>query len=167
MNRIKTPTRSELTSAIFASIVSGAVVGITLRAGGNPGQQEIISSLTTAFRNGWKLYLIGSVIFGAGFAVVATYLTDRYVAFVLSLTSQHEMIRKAVMPLTNWFGMQIVVTATMGLLYGAISGGLLSLTLVVFRINWSILNTPAHIFGLGFLLYGVSLGSLYSVFLSD
>lgn len=163
MTLIKIPTQDELISAVLGSIVSGAVIGIVLQASANAGQPGAIDSLIEVVKAGGGTYLVGSIILGVGFAVVATYLTDRYVAFVLSLTSQYETIRKAVMPLTEWLGMQMVVISTIGILYGLAVGVMLSLAPILLQIKSDVLHLQYYTLLPEFILYGLSLGVLHAI----
>lgn len=158
------PTRKEIETAALGGLVGGIVSGIVLQFGSVTLQRLAgVVGFDQTIGNGWGTFLIFAIILGIAFAGVVTQLVDRYVAFVVSLTSRSDLVRGAVMPLTNRFGMRVVVTAAMGLIYGLLLGVVLVGIVIPLRVAAVPLPNLAAVGMLGFVVYGLVLGITYGV----
>lgn len=149
---------------VGASLVGGALGGVVLVvvvAVAAPSTLRGMGAVVGApsLATGAGVVLGTSLVFGLAFVGVVTRYTDRYVSTVLGITTRSTTAKDLVMPLTRRFGMALVVTTAMGLLYGlvlgVVVGGIVGSTLAT---TVGVLN-PAVV--LGSVLYGVVLGGTY------
>lgn len=159
---VEYPTRKELETGLLGGIVGGLISSVVLLIGSDTieGVAGVFGFAATV-GNGWGTYVLLSIGLGFVYAVVVTQLIDRYVAFVVSLTSRSDLGRRLVMPLTNRFGMRVVVTTAMGLLYGLSVGVLFTVVLIPLRVASKGFLQIDGIGLLGFVIYGVLLGITY------
>lgn len=162
MANFEAPTRKEIETGAIAGVLGGLVSSLVLVIGSNTVERiASVFGFAETIGNGWGTYMILSIVLGLGFALVVTQLVDRYVAFVVSLTSRSDLARQMVMPLTNRFGMRVVVTTAMGLLYGLIVGILFQAVLIPLRVGSVAFLQVEPVGLLGFVIYGILLGITY------
>lgn len=159
---VEYPTRKELETGLLGGIVGGLISSVVLLAGSDTVEGVAgVFGFAPTLGNGWGTYLLLSIGLGVAYAVVVTQLVDRYVAFVVSLTSRSDLARRTVMPLTNRFGMRVVVTTAMGLLYGLSLGVLFTAILIPLRVDSVAFSQVDGVGVLGFVVYGILLGVTY------
>jgi hypothetical protein len=162
IENLEPPTRKEIETGAVAGLLGGLVSSVLLVVGsGTVERLAGVFGFVQTVGNGWGTYVLLSVVLGLAFALVVTQLVDRYVAFVVSLTSRSDLARRMVMPLTNRFGMRVVVTTAMGLLYGLIMGVVFLGVLIPLRVNSVALLQVDGVGLLGFVVYGILLGITY------
>lgn len=162
LGNVEYPTRKELETGLLGGLVGSIVSSVVLLMGAETVEQVAgVFGFAPTVGNGWGTYVLLTVGLGVVFAVVVTQLIDRYVAFVVSLTSRSDLVRRAVMPLTNRFGMRVVVTTAMGLLYGLSIGVLFTSVLIPLRVSSVVFFQVEGVGLLGFVVYGVLLGITY------
>lgn len=162
LERVEMPTRNELETGALGGLIGGIAAGVVLQVSSITIQQIAgVVGFEQTLGNGWGTFLIFGVLCGVAYAGVVTQLVDRYVAFVVSLTSQSDLIRSAVMPLTNRFGMRVVVTSAMGLIYGMVLGILVVVFLIPLRLGYVSFPHLDVVSILGFMLFGLVLGITY------
>ena len=156
------PTRNELRTAVLGGLIGGIVSSILLLIASRTVEAiAVVFGFRGTVGNGWGTYMLLALVFGFAFALVVTQLVDQYVALVVSLTSRYESVRKAVMPLTNRFGMRVVVTTAMGLIYGLALGVVFVVILIPLQVMSISLFQADPVGIIGFVLYGVILGVTY------
>lgn len=162
------PTGKEIKSAVLASIIAGALLGVILQLGVSG---ELIKAEAALYITdpstiaGWVAHILHSAVFGVIYAGVVTGYVDQYMNMVLGITQRSEAAANAFVPLINWFGMATVVTAAMGLIFGVLVWIIFAVSLVPI-----IVGNPSYPFpyidGISFiayLFYGVGLGGVYGV----
>lgn len=153
--------RDDLSASFLSGLLGGIVLGLLLHftsdfilaLGNLLGQPSLIK--------GWAILLLTSVVFGAGYAILQNKLVDRFISIVLGLTSRSSAIKDLVMPLTDRFGLALVVTTAMGIVYGLAIGlgfGGIIVPALPSTFDLQYLN-PMVI--LGYLLFGAVLGIIY------
>lgn len=151
--------RAAVVGALFGGITLGVVIQFTTPMMSAMGRVYMVDQPSLV--GGWVALLFLSVILGVLFAAIVTRYIDDYIATVLSLTTRSDAAKNMVMPLTNRFGMALVVTTAMGLVYGLVVGfglgavvvPMLAPVVVVPYLDGSLLA--------GFVLFGLILGGTY------
>jgi large-conductance mechanosensitive channel len=157
------PDTEELRAAVVGALFGGITLGVVIQftTPMMPAMGRVYMVDQPSLVGGWVALLFLSVILGILFAAIVTRYIDDYIATVLSLTTRSEAAKNMVMPLTNRFGMALVVTTAMGLVYGLVVGfglgavivPMLAPVVVVPYLDGSLL--------VGFVLFGVILGGTY------
>lgn len=157
------PDSTELRGAAVGGLFGGVLLGIVLQF-----STPVIYTIpkvylvsTPSLVAGWVGLLFLAVIFGLIYASFVTKYVDQYIDTVLMLTTRSDAAKNLVMPLTNRFGMALVVTMAMGLIYGLVVG--IGLGTIVLPSLSQILLFP-YVDGTmlaGFALYGLVLGGTY------
>jgi len=157
------PDTEELRAAVVGALFGGITLGVVIQftTPMMPAMGRVYMVDQPSLVGGWVALLFLSVILGILFAAIVTRYIDDYIATVLSLTTRSEAAKNMVMPLTNRFGMALVVTTAMGLVYGLVVGfglgavivPMLAPVVVVPYLDGSLLA--------GFVLFGVILGGTY------
>ena len=162
LENFESPTRKELETGVVGGLLGGLLSSVVLIVGSNTLERVAgVFGFAETIGNGFGTYVLLSLVLGLGFALVVTQLVDRYVAFVVSLTSRSDVARRTVMPLTNRFGMRVVVTTAMGLLYGLVVGVLFQAVLIPLRVRQVALLQVEAVGLLGFVIFGIVLGITY------
>lgn len=156
------PTQRELETGLLGGLVAGVFSSAVLLVGSETVEHVAgVFGMAPTVGNGWGTYVVLAVVLGIAYALVVTQLVDRYVAFVVSLTSRSDLAREVVMPLTNRFGMRVVVTTALGLLFGLLVGLVFTGVLIPLQIG-SVGFLQVDAVGLfGFAVYGIVLGITY------
>ncbi|WP_254824563.1 hypothetical protein [Haloglomus halophilum] len=157
------PDTEELRAAVVGALFGGITLGVVIQftTPMMPAMGRVYMVDQPSLVGGWVALLFLSVILGILFAAIVTRYIDDYISTVLSLTTRSEAAKNMVMPLTNRFGMALVVTTAMGLVYGLVVGfglgavivPMLAPVVVVPYLDGSLLA--------GFVLFGVILGGTY------
>jgi len=157
------PDTEELRAAVVGALFGGITLGVVIQftTPMMPAMGRVYMVDQPSLVGGWVALLFLSVILGVLFAAIVTRYIDDYISTVLSLTTRSEAAKNMVMPLTNRFGMALVVTTAMGLVYGLVVGfglgalvvPMLAPVVVVPYLDGSLL--------VGFVLFGVILGGTY------
>lgn len=157
--------RGELAAGLLGGALGAVVLGLVLQIGRSavPAVGGLIGSRSL---NAGSVVLLGTgLVFGVAYAGVVTRYVDRYISAVLGITTRSDTAKGLLLPLTRRFGMGLVVTTAMGLLYG--------LTLGV-AVGWIVVPTFSPAVGfldpvwlLGFLLFGLVLGGTYGAIVMD
>ncbi len=145
--------------ALFGGITLGVVIQFTTPM--MPAMGRVYMVDQPSLVGGWVALLFLCVILGILFAAIVTRYIDDYISTVLSLTTRSEAAKNMVMPLTNRFGMALVVTTAMGLVYGLVVG--FGLGAVIVPMLAPVVVVP-YLDGsalAGFALFGVILGGTY------
>ncbi|WP_222917391.1 hypothetical protein [Natrinema sp. SYSU A 869] len=141
---------------VTGGLVAGIAMGLVLHLGGN--QIELLGGLATdpgtAVGVGWTIHLMLSIAFGLLFAVIVS--------------------RKAIQQLVDNFSDYVVMGLAFGSVLGLFAGGVL-FPLAMERAGVAALPLPflpitgptaelfsALVFGLGHLVYGLVLGSVFA-----
>jgi len=152
--------RSEIGAALIGGALGGLVVGLVALVAANPklrAMGEVVGSPTIAA--GIVVLAGTSIVFGLVYAGLVTAYVDQDVSTVLGITTRSDTAKDLVMPLTRRFGMALVVTTAMGLLYG-LAVGIVFGGLVLPALSTTLrLLDPVVV--AGYVLYGVVLGGTY------
>jgi hypothetical protein len=157
------PDTEELRAAIVGSLFGGIVLGIVVQFTTPmlPAMGRVYMLDSPSLVGGWVALLFLCAIFGVLFAAIVTRYIDDYIGTVLALTTRSEVAKKSVLPLTNRFGMALVVTTAMGLIYGLVVGiglGTLLVPLLAPVVLFPYLDGSLLV---GFILFGLILGGTY------
>ncbi len=145
--------------SLFGGIVLGVIVQLTTPM--MPAMGRMYLADTPSLVGGWVALLFLSAILGVVFAGIVTRYIDGYIASVLQLTTRSEAAKNLVLPLTARFGMALVVTTAMGLVYGLAVGfgvGVLLVPMLAPVVVFPYLDGSLLV---GFVLFGLILGGSY------
>lgn len=157
------PDSEELKAAVVGSLFGAIVLGIVaqLTTPILPAVGRMYMADTSALVGGWVALLFLCVVLGVLFAGIVTRYIDGYIQTVLALTTRSDIAKRSVLPLTNRFGMALVVTTAMGLIYGLVVGigmGVVFVPLVTSVVLFPYLDGTLLV---GFVLFGLILGGTY------
>jgi hypothetical protein len=157
------PDTEELRAAVVGSLFGGIVLGVVvqLTTPMMPAMGRVYMVDQPSLVGGWVALLFLSAIFGVIYAWIDTRYIDGYIRSVLQLTTRSETAKNLVLPLTDRFGMALVVTTAMGLIYGLVVGfglGVLLVPLLAPVILFPYLDGSLLV---GFILFGLILGGTY------
>lgn len=157
------PDWTEIRASLLGGLLGGIVLGLVLQY-----TTPLLLAMTELYfvdkptlATGWVATIFVALTFGVVFASIVTRYVDDYISTVLMLTTRSEAAKNAIVPLTDRFGMALVVTSAMGLIYGLTVGigigwflvpSLTPLALVPFLDGSTLL---------GFALFGLALGGTY------
>lgn len=151
--------KAAIAGALFGGIVLGIVAQFTTPILPAVGRMYMIDS--SSIVGGWVVLLFVCLLLGVLFAGIVTKYIDGYIETVLVLTTRSDLAKKSVLPLTNRFGMALVVTTAMGLIYGLIVGIGLGVVLLSFLTSVALFPHLGGSLLVGFILFGVILGGTY------
>lgn len=151
--------RAAVVGALFGGIVLGVVAQFTTPMLPAMGRVYMVDSPSLV--GGWVALLFLCAILGVLFAGIVTRYVDDYIASVLQLTTRSEAAKNLVLPLTDRFGMALVVTTAMGLVYGLVVGFGLGALLVPMLAPVVVFPYVDGSLLAGFVLFGLILGGTY------
>lgn len=161
-------TRETVRSGVVGGFVAGVLLGLFLLLGTGGDQLRMQAGLYVAEPTwwiGWLVHVAHSTVFGLLYAAVVAAYTNWYVDLLLSFTRRSDRLTGAVMPLIRKFGIGTVVMSGMGLTFGllvwlSLAGGAVPLVLDSTEYPFPQFDAVAVV---GYLVYGLVLGTLYGV----
>jgi hypothetical protein len=159
-------TRETVRSGVVGGLVAGLVLGLFLLLGTGGDQLRMQAALyigDPTWWMGWLAHLAHSTALGLVYAAVVAAYTNWYVDLLLSFTRRSDRLTGAVMPLIRTFGIGTVVMSGMGLTFGLLvwlGFAASAVPLVLPTYSFPQLDAIAVV---GYLVYGLVLGTLYGI----
>lgn len=162
------PTLEEIKVGVISSTVAGGLLGLVILLTIDSNLLQSQADLyveNPGISVGFLVHIIHSAIFGVAYAGLVTGYIDDYVDIVLGLTQRSDAIASAFMPIINRFGMAVIATCALGLVFGLLVWLIFStifLPAITTGQGFQSLNFSGAQF-IGYLFYGAVLGILYGI----
>lgn len=159
-----TLSSEDIKHGAIAGLVGGVVLSLVFQFGTDvlPRQASVYGITEPGLALGWGVNLVHATILGVVYVAVADRYVDRYLDSVLVLTRNSAALTKAFMPLMDALGMAVLATSAMGLLFGVALWVIIGV-IALPALAGTAVPAVSGIVLLGYLLYGITLGSVYGL----